>query len=287
VITDWIRSVTGHTVGGLRLMPGATSSSVYAVTLEDVAPVVLRLFTNERRLASEPDLATREAAALAQMEHIDLPTPQVIALDSDGSQTGVPAVLMTLLPGTVDLQPDDPDLWFATLAEPLNVLHASPIPDFAWEYDPWIDHALFQPPEWVERRDLWERAFDLFIRGMPEARPRFLHRDYHPTNVLWTDGVISGIVDWGNACVGPPGADVAHCRLNLALMYGYEAAERFLGHVDDAYDPIWDLVPALSVLEEFGVYAPWADFGLRHLSEALVRERLEGFIARSLASQGA
>lgn len=287
MIGNWIRNVTGHTVCGLRLMPGATSSSVYAITLEDAAPVVLRLFTNERWLASEPDLATHEAAALTQMEHIDLPTPQVIALDPDGSQTDVPAVLMTLLPGTVDLRPHDPDLWLATLAEPLNVLHASPIPTFAWKYDPWIEHGLLQPPEWVGHRDLWERAFDLFVRGMPETRPCFLHRDYHPTNVLWTGGAISGIVDWVNACVGPPGADVAHCRLNLALMYGYETAERFLGHVDDAYDPIWDLVPALSALEGFSLYTPWADFGLQHLSEELVRERLEDFVGRSLAAQGA
>ncbi|HDK44905.1 MAG TPA: aminoglycoside phosphotransferase family protein, partial [Actinobacteria bacterium] len=214
------------------------------------------------------------------------PTPEIVALDPDGSQTGVPAVLMTLLPGTVELRPDDLDRWLAALAEPLNVLHASPMPTFAWEYDPWIEHGL-QTPEWAECRDVWEKAFDLLAQGMPEERPRFLHRDYHPTNILWADGAISGIVDWVNACVGPPSADIAHCRLNLALMYGYEAAERFLGHVDDAYDPIWDLVPALSGLEEFSVYTPWTDFGLQHLSEPLVRERLEGFIVRSLASQGA
>ncbi|NIA25287.1 MAG: phosphotransferase [Gammaproteobacteria bacterium] len=286
MISGWIQSVTGHTVSGLRLMPGATSSSVYAVTFEDASPVVLRLFTNERWLANEPDLATHEAAALAEMEQIDLPTPQVIALDADGSQTGVPAVLMTLLPGTVDLRPDNPDTWLAALAEPLNILHASLTPAFAWKYDPWIERDL-QPPEWTEHRDLWTRAFALFVEGMPRARASLLHRDYHPTNVLWTDGAISGIVDWVNTCVGPPSADVAHCRLNLALMYGYETAERFLECIDDAYDPIWDLAPALSAIKDFGVYTPWTDFGLQHLSEPLVRERLEGFVGKSLATQGA
>jgi len=286
MITEWIRTVTGHTVSGMRRMPGATSSSVHAVTLEDAPPVILRLFTNERWTAREPDLARHEAAVLQHMERINIPTPQVIAVDAAGLQAGVPAILMTLLPGSIDLQPDNPDSWLSALAQPLNILHAIQAPTFAWEYEAWVDQDHFEPPEWSERRDLWQRAFDLFAVGMPETQMSFLHRDYHPVNVLWNEGAISGIVDWVNGCVGPSSADVAHCRLNLALMYGQETAERFLDHLVGAYDPIWDLAPALSALEDFGVYAPWADFGLQHLSEPLVRERLETFIARSLASQG-
>jgi len=247
---------------------------------------VLRLFTNDQWLASEPDLAAHEAAVLEHLERIDLPTPELIAFDADGSRAGVPAVLMTLLPGEVDLLPDDPASWLAVLAQPLGVLHSSPLPDIAWSYDPWVDQKLLRPPEWTKQQDLWEEAFEVYATGLPFSPQRFLHRDYHPVNVLWVDGAISGVVDWVNGCVGPQSSDVAHCRLNLALMYGYEIADRFLDRIEDPYDRTWDLAPALSVLENFGVYTPWADFGLQHLSEPIVRERLEEFIARSLASRG-
>jgi Ser/Thr protein kinase RdoA (MazF antagonist) len=54
----------------------------------------------------------------------------------------------------------------------------------------------------------------------------FLHRDYHPGNLLWNDGSLSGIVDWAFSCRGPRGVDVAHTRWNLALVDIVAAAAR-------------------------------------------------------------
>src|SRR5262249_56014167 len=64
-----------------------------------------------------------------------------------------------------------------------------------------------------------------------ERRPPFygcfLHRDFHPGNVLFAGGAVSGVVDWVETSWGPPDLDVAHCCTNLALLYGIEAPERF------------------------------------------------------------
>ena len=72
-----------------------------------------------------------------------------------------------------------------------------------------------------------------------------MHRDFHPGNVLWSRGRLTGIVDWANACHGPAGCDIAHCRWNLIELSGFEAADRFqaayermTGH---AFDPFWEL----------------------------------------------
>ena len=54
-----------------------------------------------------------------------------------------------------------------------------------------------------------------------------MHRDFHPGNVLWPHGRAS-VVDWANACRGPWGCDVAHCRDNLIRIDGQGAADRFL-----------------------------------------------------------
>jgi aminoglycoside phosphotransferase (APT) family kinase protein len=84
----------------------------------------------------------------------------------------------------------------------------------------------------------------------------FLHRDYHPGNVLWSGGEISGIVDWVSGCIGPPEVDVAHCRANLAVLAGDpEAADRFLELWQSVtgcrdYHPYWDLTTVVSVVSE-------------------------------------
>ena len=62
----------------------------------------------------------------------------------------------------------------------------------------------------------------------PEVRECFIHRDYHPVNVLWQDSQVNGIVDWPNACRGPAGIDVAWCRVNLRSTHGVAIADRFL-----------------------------------------------------------
>lgn len=63
---------------------------------------------------------------------------------------------------------------------------------------------------------------------MRRKRITFVHRDFHPANVLWQEKGLSGVVDWVNACIGPAEVDVAHCRVNLALLMGLEAADGFL-----------------------------------------------------------
>ena len=50
----------------------------------------------------------------------------------------------------------------------------------------------------------------------------FLHRDFHPGNLLWTDERITGVVDWVSACAGPPEEDIGHCRANLAIRHGQD-----------------------------------------------------------------
>ncbi|MGH9082127.1 MAG: phosphotransferase [Acidimicrobiales bacterium] len=62
-------------------------------------------------------------------------------------------------------------------------------------------------------------------------------------NVLWQRGVVSEVVDWQAASIGPAVVDVGHCRANL-LGLGADVAERFTG--------LWERVSG-------STYHPWAD----------------------------
>ena len=55
-----------------------------------------------------------------------------------------------------------------------------------------------------------------------------VHGDYQHFNVLWSDGRLSGVVDWPNGATGNRGSDVGHCRLNLAVLFDAETAADYL-----------------------------------------------------------
>ncbi len=68
-------------------------------------------------------------------------------------------------------------------------------------------------------------------REPPPYECRFLHRDFHPGNVLLTgpDDAprVSGVVDWVETSWGPADLDVAHCATALALLHGAPAGMDF------------------------------------------------------------
>ena len=81
-------------------------------------------------------------------------------------------------------------------------------------------------PKWVAKPSVWERAIEIFHGPVLDDDRAFIHRDFYPGNVLWQRRIVSGLVDWEAASVGPRSMDVAHCRINL-LYEGLETAELF------------------------------------------------------------
>ncbi|MCL4868056.1 MAG: phosphotransferase [Anaerolineae bacterium] len=268
-------------------LPGATSASLFLIEARPGAKVeraVLRLLDNPEWLAHEPDLILHEAAALRQTQQFGLPAPALIAHASEDVGFGWPVLLMSFIEGEIVLRPPDFSIWLSQLARELAHIHRHSAPDFAWQFHSWVDHDRLVVPAWTTVSHLWERAIDLVRGQAPPFTPAFIHRDYHPMNVLWQNGGITGVVDWINGCQGPAGVDVAHCRSNLALMFGAAAAEQFLRAYEDAaanfvYQPYWDLDSILDWgYPEPQVYSPWSHFGLDGLTPTLLKQRLDLYL---------
>ncbi len=211
---------------------------MHAIELRDGTPLVLRRYVRTEWLEEEPDIATREATALQLVA--GLPAPRLVKVDPDGSEAGVPAVLMTRLGGAHDWRPDR-----QTLAALLPGIHAIE-PHGLPSYVPYT-RQIAEPPSWTANPGVWHAAFALFDAPPPPHAITLIHRDFHPGNVLWHDGTPTGIVDWPNAGAGAPQADIGHCRWNLACTEGPGAADAFLQATDHAHDyhPYWDVVAAL------------------------------------------
>jgi len=252
----WVESAVGRGARAIkvRALAGGTSSAIHAVDVRmpngPVRRLVLRRFVRADWLAEEPDAPRREAEALEIVDRCRASTPRLVGLDAEGSDAGVPALLMTRLPGRVDWWPTNLDDYLRRLAEALPPIHAIQPPPGARirVYRPY-ELELSGPPRGSRRPEIWSRAIEAFEQPQPLAERSFIHRDYHPGNVLWSRGTV-GVVDWVHASIGSPDADAGHCRGNLAGWFGLDAADRFLelylaasGRSD--YHPYWDIAAVL------------------------------------------
>lgn len=103
--------------------------------------------------------------------------------------------------------------------------------------------------------------------------------------MLWS-AQTAAVVDWVNACVGHPHAELGHCRWNLAVTVGVDAADRFLGSylelTDDrgygAYDRWWDLDSLLDKVPGPLDVSAWHAVGRSDLTEERVAQATDTFL---------
>jgi aminoglycoside phosphotransferase (APT) family kinase protein len=281
----WAEQALGGKVISARALRGGTSSAVHLLRVHTksggLETVVLRRYVRPEVNLEEPDIVEHEANALRMVDLADVPAPRLLGTDETGEEAGVPAVLMSRLPGRINWWPRDLDLWLRRLAELLPKIHAAPLPGpggpplrlFA-PYPP----TSYEPPVWARWPKIWERGAEIF-HGPPLCpNTVFMHRDFHPGNVLWHRGAVSGVVDWQAACSGPPAADVAHCRANL-FGYGLQVADRFSTIWEDLsgqrYHPWAEVVAIIDMLDGF------------RTDQGAHRTATEDALARAVAEMGA
>jgi len=247
----WVEKVAGagSKVVRVRRMRGGSSSAVHAVDVRRSRGSVLRLVLRRHLLfgwlQEEPDLAEKEARNLQLLEHVGIAAPRLVAVDPNGADCDVPAVLMTRMPGHLDLKPRDLDTWLRRMAELLPPIHAiEPGPFRVQPWEIWDDLREMSPPAWSARKRDWERLIEIVRGPWPDHKSVFVHRDFQHYNVLWARGRPTGVVDWINASMGPVELDFGHFRYNLLGDFGFEVAERFLAHyrqvTGEEPHPFWE-----------------------------------------------
>jgi Phosphotransferase enzyme family len=71
-------------------------------------------------------------------------------------------------------------------------------------------------------------------RAFTYVRACLHSRGFHPGNVLWHRGRISGVVDWSAARLDARWSELAYCRAEVCLLLGPDIADRLA----DAYSDI-------------------------------------------------
>jgi len=174
-----------------------------------------------------------------------------------------------------------------------------PVYDRPRTYQAWTSPERVRLPGSTSRPELWHRAVRAIGRDAPAYRGCFLHRDFHPGNVLFSGhgaGLrVSGVVDWVETSFGPADLDVAHCSTALALLHGPEAGMRFAGHylaaggtlAGSAAHLYWRLLDALAFAPDADkVAGPWRESGREDLTPAVLEGRLEDYVRELFGRYG-
>jgi aminoglycoside phosphotransferase (APT) family kinase protein len=289
----WLSQSTGILNFELDItrMNGANSSLIFLVqsaVSSASEKFVLRVLDNKGWLAEEPDLIVHEATALKEAAKAGLRAPKLINCSSQDIGFGGPALLMSYMEGKVELFPTDTGKWLQSLADELVSIHNHKAEGFGWNFSSWVNRELLTPPAWTQIPDVWEKAIDIWLNHVPDSSPVFLHRDYHPTNVLCQKGEVIGTVDWINACRGPAEVDIAHCRTNFVQMESIEVADEFLKRYLERstgfeYNYYWDIDSIFDMnLPDPEFYKPWLEFGLDNIPIEVLRRRIDAYLAHTM-----
>jgi aminoglycoside phosphotransferase (APT) family kinase protein len=264
------------TVRAARALPGGTHARTFLIqTANPELEVILREFP------PGDEAARHETQVLAALDGLGGLAPRLLAsytdagTGTDGAAPGAPWLLISRLPGTADITPRQPSAWAGQLGTVLARIHAtSPgrLAGFESVFRrPGGPAAISGPAAGVVAAS-WE-----LLAGPPAV---LTHHDYWSGNVVWSGGVLTGVVDWTGGAIGPPGFDVGWCRLDLYLLYGERIADEFLASYQAAtpsvrLDPLlWDLWAIARSHQIVETWVPnYRDLGRGDLTAGELRSR--------------
>lgn len=287
---EWASAVVSDDLVDVAAMGGGITNTKWVLVLATGERLVLRWADPARWGALGREHVRREIRACEVLAGSGLPVPVLIASDPEGSSAGGPANLLTWRPGHARLNQLSASAVDA-LAHAAVAIHQQSVPPRdrppAWAFrgpdDP-------QVPDWTTRPDLWRRAIDVFRAGVPAAPHGLLHRDFHLGNTLWEDDEVTGVIDWAETSWGPPDVDVAHMCSDFAMMHAPAEADRFRtaylaagGRLDADATRFWTISDVLGFLPDPAHILPAVRITRPDLSAGLIRDRLEGLLAATLA----
>lgn len=273
----------GSRAVNVRRLGGGLGSATHSLDLETKGgkrlPLVLK------RFQAGDITAKLEWERLNFARDLQVPTPEPVMLDADGDWFGTPALVMSRLVGRAYVTPKHLDGWLDEIANALVSIHRAPLNS--------ASPALRKPhgvEDWKRPNLRHGKLIDEAIASVEKHLPAALkakraigHGDFHPGNLVWSRGQLTGVIDWSATRICPRAYEVAYCRADLTILIGLHAAERFLEKYEQVWGKtlgedlsVWDLICALNAMR-WGRYWVMAyqeqgrtDITARHVSPRAV-----------------
>ncbi len=279
-----------------RLNGGVSArATLVELTLADgtMRSVVVRRPTRDTR-ADALRVVEREHALLSRCTDLGIVAPRPWFLDTEAA-----AVVLEFVDGAPDFAPAQPRDMLEQLATQLVFIHSVPLDEALRLLERNSERAQERAAHTPQQPDvsLNEAHLRSLVRGLwpwPQHNPdALLHGDYWPGNVVWKDGKLAAVLDWEEAAIGDPLADVALSRLDIAWAFGDDAAETFTAcyreqtRLDWLNLAHWDLSIALRPMGRLSHWAPayaGPPISRPDIDEASMRAGHQRFVARAVAA---
>jgi len=241
----------------LKTLNGGISSTMTVFeTLSDSGTRLRRILRlpSKEVLAQNPDAAFIEYRVLKMLGKAGIATPRPLFFDPDGSCFGQPAIILSYIDGSVNLNPTQPAPYLSQIARQLASIHTTRIDPCLQNFLPKLElklpHLDSISRTALEKRFDCSRALDALSANLPPPKLHqdcFLHGDPWPGNILWKNKQLVGVIDWEEPAWGDPLSDLAICRLEFDWLFGKDAAEHFTEQyfthnpINKKHLPLWDL----------------------------------------------
>lgn len=242
-------------------MTGGVSAQVTALEVERSDGQMKSMIVRRHGaidLKHNPQIAADEFRLLQILQTAGLAAPAPYYLDQSCEIFPTPSIAIDYIEGTTDFAPVALDECILQLATHLSRIHSvdgsKQDLSFLPNQEALLTTKLRERPARLDDsldegriRDTLEAAWPL-----PQHNPSvLLHGDYWPGNTIWKDRHLVAVIDWEDAKVGDPLADLANSRLELVWAFGIEAMHAFTRHytsmaaINCTNLPYWDLCAAL------------------------------------------
>lgn len=274
----------------LRAWPltGGVSAQVMALEIERPGGQPLRAIVRQHGpadLRRNPHIAADEFRLLRLLREHGLAAPEPYHYDESGALLPSPYIAIEYVEGSTELPPGEGPV--RQMAEQLARIHAidSAGPPLAFlpryaEGAAAAQAALGPEPD--DARHIRDALASVW--PIPERnRPALLHGDFWPGNMLWRSGQLVAVIDWEDAAVGDPLADLANSRLEIMWALGRGAMQLFTSAylaaapIDTQLLPDWELYAALKPALKL------SSWGLDPAAEAAMRGGLRWFVGQAIA----
>ena len=282
----------------LRSWPltGGVSAQVTALEIEQPDGHLQKLIVRQHGavdLQHNPQIAADEFKLLHLVRAAGVPAPMPYYFDQSGETFSTPYIVIEYIEGETVFAPANLPDFLRQCAAQLARIHqidgeqadVAFLPQQARKYATRLrEHPMPVDESFAEAHllEMLEAAWPIPQRN----RSVLLHGDFWPGNLLWKDGQLVAVIDWEDAAIGDPLADVANSRLEILWAFGSVAMQQFtqqyqaLTTVDFSYLPYWDLCAALRLAN----FATWAADA--HAEQKLRAER-QWFINQALEALSA
>lgn len=240
---------------------GGVSAQVTALEVRRQDGALQRMVVRQHGpadLQHNPRIAADEFRLLQLVHAHGVAVPAAYYADESGAVFDTPYVVIEFVEGSTEFGAADVSGMLDQLAAQLASIHRLNGSNADLSFLPskagWYADKLRNRPERLDDsidegriRDRLERVWPLPQRNQSVL----LHGDYWPGNILWRDGRLAAVLDWEDAAVGDPLADLGNTRIELLWAFGAEAMDRFTQEykarmsLDYTDLPYWDLCAAL------------------------------------------